>query len=165
MEQWGPTGVGALAVAIIGALGAWALKIWDKRIEERRESRKADLAEKELDVKLKREDTSQAKRERKDLLEEKDEQLDAKEADLKQCRAEIHDLRDKQNLQALKLELCEHDRKYLRRLVDALLDACRKNNIHVIVPVEPPPPLTPTPASGTPAYSPPSTPPSPKGGQ
>lgn len=140
-------------MAVIGALGTWWLKSRDKDIETRKLEAQNRLSELELQHRLKKEDNAEDRKLRKTLLDEKDELIEELHKDLKAQREEIHQLRNESNNLRLRVELCEQERRYMNKQIDALLVACREANIKVALPMEAQPP------TGTP------TPPPPKGGQ
>lgn len=121
--------VGTLLAGVIGALGGWYLKILSER-------NKMLLAEKELDLKAKKEEaTAQRSRE---TIKELNEAIDQLGSDRDEDRKQIHALRDRLNAQGLelavcqvKLTACEEDRVELRTHLQSMATEMRKHNIFV----------------------------------
>lgn len=156
-EGWGAAAVAGLAVAIIGALGTWALKLWDKSIEAKKIQGEARLKEMELQHKLTKQDTEDVRRQSKLLLEEKDAVIAEQQDQLEEQRQLLHKERDAAQTvknemyeMRIKVELCDKDRMYLRKMCLALYDAIKSAGINVALPelfdsaVRQAPPIPPT---------------------
>ena len=130
-EQWGPTAVSALAVAVIAALGTWALRLYSKRLDTM-------LAMRKLDAGLEKGANSRTVTELKAAL-------DRQGRDIEQFRKECHEARDLAHGEALKraanearLQACEEDRAELWNYVAQMSSMLKSQGLPV--PLIPPRP-------------------------
>lgn len=132
--------VGTLLSIVIGALGGMYLKILAERNkmarDEQAERNKAALAEKELDLKAKKEDAAVARS--RETIKELNEAIDQLGADRDADREQMHLLRDQLNSQGtelavckVKLQVCEEDRVELRTHLLGMAEEMRKGGMFV----------------------------------
>lgn len=133
--------VGVLLSAVIGALGGWYLKILSER-------NKMLLAEKELDLKAKKEEATASRN--RETIKELNEAIDQLSTDRDTDRELMHQLRNQLNVQGtalevckVKLQVCEEDRVELRTHLMGMAEEMRRSGMFVpriprVGPPEPP---------------------------
>lgn len=116
--------VGTLATVVIGALGTWWLKIYNKRSDTM-------LAMKKLEVGAEKGINSRTVQELREALKKTDALLDRR-------GQEVHDANDKAQAALLKnaanearLNACEEDREDLWSYISQITEILRENNMSV----------------------------------